>query len=154
MGRRTVICRHQSMEVVTIELKKGEKIPLHDHQNMTIFCQMNYGKCRLKSYNHVGYKDGKKVLRLVQDQIIQGGDHCSITPNHCNIHQFEALEDSKFTDVFTPPYEVADTVMHWYSLEKVDGTKNDYIAHIMSDEDIQLPFDVEYQHEEEFALAG
>ncbi len=154
MGRRTVICRHHAMEVVQIQLNKGEKIPLHDHTDMTIFCQINYGKCRLKSYDFVGFKDGKKVLRLVQDRIVQTGDHCSITPSHCNFHEFEALENTQFTDVFTPPYEVDDTTMHWYRLEKIAGTTHDYIAHVISEEEITLPFAVEYEHEEAFAMAG
>lgn len=151
MGQRTILHTTNHLEAVKITLSQSEHIPLHDHPETEIFCYVVKGKCRIRSYNHAGSTpDGKNLFKLIDDCILAKGDSCAITHDHCNIHEFEAIEDTEFVDVFTPPYPCNKATMQWYQVEPYQEEEGLYVATVIPVESVKLPFILD-QREDEFA---
>eukprot|EP00128_Syssomonas_multiformis_P010119 Colp12_sorted_trinity150504_noHs@30152 len=106
-------------------MKKGTKIPLHDHPDMYVLSKVIYGSIRLVAYDVVipvqsnrqvscsEYLTNKSLLqgytRLCHktvDMVLKEGDiHTTKPMDGGNFHEIEALEDTAFVDIMSPPYD-------------------------------------------------
>lgn len=112
-------------------LRRGSIIPLHDHPGMYVFGRLLFGQMRVLSYDlepdsgeplqmedsfGKGQFGGKgtpsksssrqrRWARFISSEVL---GPCPATyglsPSRGNLHQLEALEDSAFFDVVSPPY--------------------------------------------------
>jgi hypothetical protein len=86
-------------------IPKGNKIPLHDHPEMTVFFKVLWGRLRLKAYDWEHGFPFEGLANLRQDAILDGAEATHVVrPVQSNIHSIEALEDCAFVDLFAPPY--------------------------------------------------
>lgn len=115
-------------------LRRGSIIPLHDHPGMYVFGRLLFGQMRVLSYDLE--PDSGEPLQL-EDSFRNGQFGCKrspatlssrrrrwakfissevlgpcpatygLSPSRGNLHQLEALEDSAFFDVVSPPYSAS-----------------------------------------------
>merc|ERR1740121_2693218 len=105
------------MTLCIFVLRRGAKIPLHDHPDMHVFGRLLFGRLRVRSYDPEdpepwswaqSWEDpfggsGARRAKLRSDSIVGPAPTTySLQPGAGNIHELEALEDSAFFDVLTP----------------------------------------------------
>lgn len=93
--------------VSLLTFEAGEKIPLHNHPNMTgvVFCVS--GRVVVDHYDKLEEtaENGNLLLRHRHQLDMTRGDSAALTANRGNIHKLNALESTRMIDVFTPPYD-------------------------------------------------
>lgn len=107
--------------LVLFFIKKGQKMPLHDHPNMCVFFRMLFGKLNYRSYDKVDEKfrynkfsldeymellETKKRVKakIVNNTVLHGPQFLMVRPSRNNLHQFIAEENTCFFDICLPNY--------------------------------------------------
>jgi len=98
------------MTVCIFLMRKGARIPAHDHPGMHVFGRLLFGSMRVKSWDLIDedpgeLKDAPLEAYYYGAQVL--GPHPStygLGPEEGNIHEIEAVEDCAFFDILTPPY--------------------------------------------------
>lgn len=128
-----------NLHVARFNLNKGSKLPLHDHPDKTGVIYMLEGKCRIKSYHiekqvlHITY------LKLVKDRVLEKDEYDFLTPEVNYIHSFEAVEDCRMWEVFSPPYPVDEEETTYYQIYKIDEETGFFMANQVSVYDVEFP---------------
>ena len=111
----------EDYRLVLFFMKKGARMPLHDHPNMCVFFRMLFGKLNYKSYDKVDEKfkynqfsldeyqemlESKKKIsaRLVNKTVLHGPQFLMVRPSRNNMHEFVAEENTCFFDICLPNY--------------------------------------------------
>lgn len=96
-------------------MRKGTRIPIHDHPDMTVFTKVLLGRIQTQSYDII-VENGSKLegnsvnmLRRVRVHPVRvlcasDGAVLSVSPESGHLHAIEAVETSVFVDVMGPPY--------------------------------------------------
>lgn len=106
------------MTVCIFLLRAGGRMPLHDHPEMHVFGRLLFGRLRVLSLDlePLGVEPGNGApprrspgslwATLYSDAVLGPTPVTySLSPTEGNLHELEALEDSAFLDVVTPPYD-------------------------------------------------
>jgi cysteamine dioxygenase len=106
-------------------IKKGIRMPIHDHPNMAVFFKLMFGNLSYRSFDKVEdkykynmfsndeYEEMLAKKRTIQAKRsrkmnIKEGDVLVVRPSASNMHQFVATEDSCFFDICLPNYTPVD----------------------------------------------
>lgn len=102
-------------------IRRGERIPLHDHPGMFGVLKVLHGSGTLCSYSAV------RPQRSSDDTVLEAQRHpdmavapssapCCLTPTERNFHEIRALEGPlAFLDILAPPYDGVERDCHYYS---------------------------------------
>lgn len=107
--------------LVLFFIKKGQRMPLHDHPNMCVFFRMMFGKLNYKSYDKIDEKfkynkfslneyqelletKHKIKAKLVNNTTLHGPQFLMVRPSRNNLHEFVAEENTCFFDICLPNY--------------------------------------------------
>jgi cysteamine dioxygenase len=118
---RVTIEGNEDYRLVLFFIKKGTRMPLHDHPNMTVFFKLMFGQLNYRSYDKVEnkfkYNDfsndeyaefietKKKIpVNLTTQTVLKGSQMMLVTPSSQNMHEFVAEENTCFFDVCLPNY--------------------------------------------------
>eukprot|EP00929_Paragymnodinium_shiwhaense_P000394 TRINITY_DN100647_c0_g1_i1.p1 TRINITY_DN100647_c0_g1~~TRINITY_DN100647_c0_g1_i1.p1 ORF type:complete len:346 (+),score=50.21 TRINITY_DN100647_c0_g1_i1:48-1085(+) len=87
-------------------LKKGARIPLHDHPSMHVFGKLLFGKLRVISLDVVGAAGSDKMTAHFHSDQEYGPEPVTfcLGPEAGNLHELYAVEDCAFFDLVTPSY--------------------------------------------------
>lgn len=100
----------QDMTLCVFVLRAGARIPLHDHPGMHVYGRLLFGRMRALSFDFEPSTDGPRGGRwaTLHSEMVLGPEPTtySLGPNTGNLHELEAMEDSAFFDVLTPPYDM------------------------------------------------
>lgn len=111
----------QNYRLVLFFIKKGTRMPLHDHPNMCVFFRLVYGKLNYFGYDKLDEKykynrfaddeyheiiETKKTVlaKKTKPMTINEGQLLYVRPDVTNMHTFVAEEDSCFFDICLPNY--------------------------------------------------
>ena len=111
----------EDYRLVLFFIKKGTKMPLHDHPNMSVFFRMVFGKLSYRSYDKVEEKfkyndfvddeyqeilDNKTRILAKKTKLmtLKTDDLLFVRPSQNNMHEFVAEENSCFFDICLPNY--------------------------------------------------
>ena len=118
---RITIEGSEDYRLVLFFIKKGARMPLHDHPNMSVFFRMMFGKLNYRSYDKIDDKfkynqfsmdeyqellsEKKRIAaRLVNKTILSGPQFLMVRPSRNNLHEFVAEENTCFFDICLPNY--------------------------------------------------
>ncbi|XP_033109752.1 2-aminoethanethiol dioxygenase-like [Anneissia japonica] len=129
-------------------LRKGSRIPLHDHPGMYGFCRVLYGTISVESFSHIDKdiselnvpefeefqdKPGPDMRFLTPTKHNQSGEFssntgtCVLLPRIGNYHELKAVDGpAAFLDILAPPYEPErgrDCLYYKLLSEKTGDTK-------------------------------
>lgn len=97
-------------------MRAGACIPLHDHPDMNVIGRLLFGKIRVISFDPEPAAGGQSLkppgpvgstwASLRSDRTIGPAPVTyKLGPEEGNVHELQALEDSAFFDILTPPYD-------------------------------------------------
>ena len=111
----------EDFRLVLFFIKKGTRMPLHDHPNMSVFFRLVFGELKYHGYDKIDEK--LKYNNISSDQYqellankasikakktrlmtIKKDDVLYVRPSFNNLHTFEAKENSCFFDICLPNY--------------------------------------------------
>lgn len=97
----------RQFQVSLLDFELGEKIPLHDHPDMTGVVYCTTGRIGVDHYDKLTEtaENGNPLLRLERRLDMTAGDTATLTATRGNIHALNALRFTRMIDVFTPPYD-------------------------------------------------
>jgi cysteamine dioxygenase len=107
--------------LVLFFIRKGTRMPLHDHPNMCVFFRMMFGRLSYKSYdkvdekfryNKVSFDEYQELLakkkcisaKLSMQTVLSGPQFMMVKPSKNNLHEFVAEENTCFFDICLPNY--------------------------------------------------
>ena len=111
----------EDYRLVLFFIKKGTRMPLHDHPNMSVFFRMVFGKLNYRAYDKIDEKykyndfvedeyreilDSKTRILAKRSRPMQlkTDDLLFVRPSMNNMHEFVAEENSCFFDICLPNY--------------------------------------------------
>ena len=111
----------EDYRLVLFFIKKGTRMPLHDHPNMSVFFRLVFGKLNYRSYDKMDEKfkyndfvddeyheilESKKRIQAKRSRPMQlrTDDLLFVRPSQNNMHEFVAQENSCFFDICLPNY--------------------------------------------------
>lgn len=99
---------HQKTEfqVSLLEFEENEKIPLHDHPDMTGVIICTHGEIAVNHYDKLPDTSDQNLPLLQKERqlTMTPGTTATLTVSRGNIHELHAKEFTRMIDVFTPPY--------------------------------------------------
>lgn len=103
----------REMTMCIFLLRRGAKIPLHDHPGMHVYGRLLFGQLRVRSYDpsepDAWSWRSERAAVLRSDSVVGPAPTTySLGPEQGNIHELQALEDSAFFDILTPSYDPQD----------------------------------------------
>jgi len=103
----------QEMTMCVFVLRRGAKIPLHDHPGMHVYGRLLFGQLRVRSYDPSepdpwSWRSERTAVLRSDCTVGPAPTTYSLGPEQGNIHELQALEDSAFFDVLTPSYDPHD----------------------------------------------
>ena len=100
------IHRKTEFQVSLLEFEADEKIPLHDHPDMTGVVICTHGEIAVTHYDKLTETSGKDLplLKKERDLTMTPGMTATLTVSRGNIHELHAKDFTRMIDVFTPPY--------------------------------------------------
>lgn len=118
---RVTIEGSEDYRLVLFFIKKGTRMPLHDHPNMCVFFRMMFGRLNYRSYDKVDEKfrynkfsldEYQELLETKQrigvkkavDTVLSGPQFLMVRPSRNNLHEFVAEENTCFFDICLPNY--------------------------------------------------
>lgn len=119
-GRHAPICHinvleHADVTVSIFIVRKGMKLPLHDHPGMTGVIKVLYGTLKITSYkatNGCLSLDEHSSLNIIPvtklpDVILTSSSDCQLlTPHIGNFHTIQSVgADAAMFDILSPPYD-------------------------------------------------
>jgi hypothetical protein len=113
---------HRTLEVQVclLEFAAGERIPLHDHPDMTGCIRCLGGRIEVRNFTAMTRAEpgGEVLLRQESAVTMRAGSCGTLTSTVGNLHDLVAQEDTRLIDVFTPPYDGQRTERsRWYALD-------------------------------------
>lgn len=98
--------KEQNFMISMLEFEPGEKIPLHDHPDMTGVIHCIEGRINIQNYTLQGETSdsGKLLLKQESSVTFKPGVSGTLTSTFGNIHSLQADKFTRLIDVFTPPY--------------------------------------------------
>lgn len=111
----------EDYRLVLFFIKKGTRMPLHDHPNMSVFFRLVFGQLHYHSYDKLDEKfkyndfgedeyhelleNKHKILaKKSRPMTIKTDDLLFVRPSENNMHEFVAKENSCFFDICLPNY--------------------------------------------------
>ena len=111
----------EDYRLVLFFIKKGTRMPLHDHPNMSVFFRMVFGKLNYRSFDKVDEKfkynefvddEYQEILesktrilaKRTRPMTLKTDDLLFVRPSLNNMHEFVAEENSCFFDICLPNY--------------------------------------------------
>ncbi|XP_066957573.1 2-aminoethanethiol dioxygenase [Macrobrachium rosenbergii] len=102
-------------------LKRGVRLPLHDHPGMFGMLKVIHGSVSVQSYSHTNTESLEEKLQEIlntrpsagvcpatkhQKVLVTASDKaCRLTPNSQNIHEIHSIDGpAAFLDILSPPY--------------------------------------------------
>jgi len=121
LNRVTVDMDNEDYRLVLFFIKKGTRMPLHDHPNMSVFFRLVFGSLDYRSYDKVDEKfkynnfvddeyheilsSKKRILaKKSRAMSLKTDDVLFVRPSVNNMHEFVAKENSCFFDICLPNY--------------------------------------------------
>ena len=103
----TTMHKEKSFQITLLEFEAGEKIPLHDHPDMSGVILCTKGNIAIDNFDLLPKKSANKKLLLKESSsvIMKPGMVGSLSSTRGNIHSLKANEFTRLIDVFTPPYD-------------------------------------------------
>lgn len=115
----------EDYRLVLFFIKKGTKMPLHDHPNMSVYFRVLFGQLKYNGYDKVvdkfKYNDfsndeheellgTKKAIKAKKsrDMILRDDALLYVRPSANNMHTFEAQENTCFFDICLPNYSTSN----------------------------------------------
>lgn len=112
---------NEDYRLVLFFIKKGTRMPLHDHPNMAVFFRLVFGNLHYHSYDKIDEKyryndfvdDEYQELLSAKTRIqakksramnLKTDDLLFVRPSQNNMHEFVAKENSCFFDICLPNY--------------------------------------------------
>lgn len=129
------IHRKTEFQVSLLEFEADEKIPLHDHPDMTGVLICTHGEIAVNHYDKLA-ETSEQDLPLLQKErnlTMMPGTTATLTANRGNIHELYAKEFTRMIDVFTPPYNrdrSSRSRYYWIGEETYDGRSDTFEAEI------------------------
>jgi hypothetical protein len=134
---RITIEGSEDYRLVLFFIKKGARMPLHDHPNMCVFFRMLFGKLNYKSYDKIDEKfkynqfsldeyqemlERKQSIsaKLVNKTVLHGPQFLMVRPSRNNLHEFVAEENTCFFDICLPNY-TADSLRRITYFKEQEG---------------------------------
>uniref|UniRef100_A0A6B0V3L3 2-aminoethanethiol dioxygenase n=2 Tax=Ixodes ricinus TaxID=34613 RepID=A0A6B0V3L3_IXORI len=107
-------------------VKRGARIPLHDHPSMYGILKVLYGSAKITSYSAIGRRTDAVTDELIVDaqrhpDVSVGAESnaCCLTPTERNIHEIAAVDGPvAFLDILAPPYNMKDRDCHYYRVAR------------------------------------
>jgi cysteamine dioxygenase len=96
------IAEEREFTLAVFGLRKGQKLPLHDHPEMTVFMKPLFGTLRIRSF---ACNEHLVITNTIQ-QIAKFPEIIEIGTNTPNIHEIPAEDDCAFADIVFPPYTI------------------------------------------------
>ena len=123
--------------LVLFFIKKGTRMPLHDHPNMCVFFRMMFGKLNYRGYDKLDEKfrynkfsldeyhellDQKKRIaaKVSMRAMLHGPQFMMVRPSTNNLHEFIAEENTCFFDICLPNY-TSDSLRRITYFKEVDA---------------------------------
>ena len=111
----------EDYRLVLFFIKKGTRMPLHDHPNMSVFFRLVFGNLHYRAYDKVDEKfkyndfvddeyheilEAKKRIQAKRSRLmsLRTDDLLFVRPSQNNMHEFVAQENSCFFDICLPNY--------------------------------------------------
>jgi len=103
----TKMHKEKSFQITLLEFEPGEKIPLHDHPDMSGVILCAKGNIEIDNFDLLKNKSSNKKLLLKQTSsvVMKPGMVGSLSSTRGNIHSLKAKEFTRLIDIFTPPYD-------------------------------------------------
>ena len=116
----------EDYRLVLFFIKKGTRMPLHDHPNMSVFFRLVFGQLKYRAYDKLDSKfqyndfvedeyeellhSKKRILaRKSRLMTLREDDLLFVRPSRNNMHEFVAEENSCFFDICLPNYTPANS---------------------------------------------
>lgn len=102
-------------------IRRGERIPLHDHPGMFGVLKVLHGSGTICSYSaqrpHSGDEAVLEAQRHPDLTVAPDSAPCCLTPTERNLHEIRALDGPlAFLDILAPPYDGVERDCHYYSV--------------------------------------
>ena len=121
------------VQVSLISFEKGERIPHHDHPDMTGVMTCATGSVEVKEYDVLGVPAASGwLLKSAGQQQLEPGQISTLTSRSRNVHSVRATMFSQIVDIFTPAYtEERKTRTRWFEVEPfpMKGAAGTFLAH-------------------------
>ncbi len=103
----TKMHKEKSFQITLLEFEAGEKIPLHDHPDMSGVILCTKGNIAIDNFDLLSKKsvNNKLLLKQTDSVVMQLGMVGSLSSTRGNIHSLKANEFTRLIDIFTPPYD-------------------------------------------------
>ncbi|CAL4234479.1 unnamed protein product [Meganyctiphanes norvegica] len=111
-------------------LKRGVRLPLHDHPGMYGLLKVVHGKVAIQSYSITGSKADPKHLESASimpakkhtvEYITAEDNVCLLTPENQNLHSISAVDGpAAFLDILAPPYGSERDCHYFQEVESSD----------------------------------
>ena len=115
------IFENENFSIGIFIVRNGQRLPLHDHPNMSGVLKLIHGKVTIESYTedpnqavpeHVlnGFKSRHRLIKSVipnpKRTIDTTSEPCVLTPTDSNFHEIRAVGGTAaFFDILFPPYD-------------------------------------------------
>ena len=137
---RITIEGSEDYRLVLFFIRKGTRMPLHDHPNMCVFFRMMFGKLSYRSYDKLDDKfrynkftldehheliEKKRRIgvKLANETVLRGSQFMVVKPSRNNLHEFVAEENTAFFDICLPNY-TADSLRRITYFKSIITEKN------------------------------
>lgn len=129
------IHRKTEFQVSLLEFEADEKIPLHDHPDMTGVVICTDGEIDVAHYDKLSEtsENDLSLLKKERDLTMTPGMTATLTMNRGNIHELHAKEFTRMIDVFTPPYNrdrSSRARYYWIGEDTYDGRTDTFEAEV------------------------
>ena len=111
----------EDYRLVLFFIKKGTRMPLHDHPNMSVFFRLVFGNLKYRAYDKIDEKykyndfvddeyheilEAKTRVQAKKSKLmnLKTDDLLFVRPSTNNMHEFVAEENSCFFDICLPNY--------------------------------------------------
>lgn len=129
------IHRKTEFQVSLLEFEADEKIPLHDHPDMTGVVICTHGEIEVTHYDKLTEtsEEDLPLIKKERDLTMTPGMTATLTVSRGNIHELRAKEFTRMIDVFTPPYNrdrSSRTRYYWIGKDTYEGRTDTFEAEI------------------------
>ncbi|MBK1834042.1 hypothetical protein [Roseibacillus ishigakijimensis] len=124
--------KQRDFHVTLLQFEKEERIPHHDHPEMTGVILCASGEIEVWNYDLLAQESERAVLlRESEHGHLRKGQVSTLTSKARNIHSLQAKERTQLIDIFAPPYN-RDRIekSNWFELDPdpVEGSETHYRA--------------------------
>ncbi len=129
----TELHRQRTFQVSLLEFAPGERIPLHDHPDMSGCMRCSEGRVVVRNFTLIQRPAPQDRVLLRQESVIPlvPGMAGTLTSTTGNIHDLVAESFTRLIDVFTPPYD-GERIRRsrWFKLDPGPGADGLFTASV------------------------